>query len=286
MAEGYLFSRAAGVIVGKTGLEEGIAIEGLRVSFRIQKTLERTPNTCDLRIWNLSERTRGLIQGKGLPVLVVAGYEGETGQIFAGDSRTVDHVKEGADWVTRIQCGDGEAAYAAARVSESFGKGTPVVDVILSLVKKLGVKAGNSEKRVRSETRLQFEQLAHGYALQGKVSNELDTLLRAKQLTWSIQDGALQLLGPRELLPGEGVLLDSDHGLIGTPSHGSPPADGKPSLLKARSLLQPVFRPGGRVRLRSSGLRGGGGDYRIERLGIVGDTAGGDWYSDLELSPA
>lgn len=270
-----LFRRVVDLVVGQTRVTQ------LRASFKVEKTLKKEPNTVDVRVWNLAPDTRARLQAKGTPVVIVAGYEGQQAQLFAGDSRTVDHSVEGADVVTRIQCGDGERAYRTTRFSESYGPGTQVVDVVRAVVEKLGINLGNALERVRQlDFRAGFREFPHGFADAGRAVDVLDDLMRSMGLTWSIQDGALQVLAPGEVLASQVISLSHRSGLVGSPIFGSPTEEFTAPLLKVRSLLRPEFKPGGRVAIDSQTIRG---QFRIEKVAHEGDTHGEAWYSDLEV---
>lgn len=280
MAE--LFRRVCTVLVAqpeRTG-DQGVRLEGMRFQFQVVRTLAKEPNTCDLKVTNLAPSTRSLLQGRGCRVVISAGYEDDAAVLFTGDARTVDHRREGTDWVSHFACGDGERAYRLARASRSFAAGTPLATVVREAANALGVGSGNLERALAP---LAGRTLAHGYAMHGQASGQLDVLLRSLGLAWSVQDGALQVLSARESLPGTAVLLEPESGLVGTPEAGSPDAKGAPPVAKVKSLLQPRIRPGSRVDLRSAGLRG---LFRAQRVEHAGDTAGGDWYSSLDLVPA
>jgi hypothetical protein len=80
----------------------------------------------------------------------------------------------------------------------------------------------------------------------------------------------------------EAVLLTPATGLIGSPEHGTPDKKHAASVLKARSLLQPAIKPCKRVVIRSQSISG---TFCVQKVTHHGDTAGGDWYSDLEALP-
>lgn len=253
------------------------------MSFRVAKSTKREPNTCELKIYNLSATTRAGLQGVGVPVILSAGYPGNAAIIFQGQSRTIDHMREGVEWVTRVRCGDGERAYQWAHFAESFAPGTSVADVIRAAAKALGVNTGNLEEQLAAGGfRGGAVQFAHGYTAHGKAALELDGLMRSIGLSWSIQDGALQILRGTDPAPGRAVLLTPDTGLVGSPEHNAPDKKGKPPLIKFRSLLQPQIRCGGTVEIRSAAIRG---QFRVESLDHSGDTASGEWYTSGEVQP-
>lgn len=251
--------------------------EGLRIAFTVNKTTKREPNTCELKIYNLSETTRGKLQGKGAPVTLSAGYGSNAAVIFQGDSRTIDHLREGNTWVTRVRCGDGERVFQWARVSDSFAPGTSVVTVIKAVANALGINLGNLEAELnKGAFRGDLQTFAHGYTAHGKAALELDKLLRSVGLSWSIQDGALQVLRGPNPAPGSAVLLTPATGLIGSPEHEAPDRKGRAPLLRFKSLLQPQIKCGGTVELRASGIKG---QFRVEAVQFTGDSAGTEWYS-------
>jgi hypothetical protein len=108
-------------------------------------------------------------------VILTAGYPGNAAVIFQGDARTIDHVRDGAEWITHIQCGDGERAYQFARFAESFAPGTAIADVIRACARALAINTGNlDEVLAAGGFRGNLTQFAHGYTAHGKASAELD----------------------------------------------------------------------------------------------------------------
>jgi hypothetical protein len=290
-----LFERRVRVIA------DTLEIEGLRAQFKVKKTLRKQPNTCEISISNLNEHSRaGLQKRRRIPVILEAGYVGNLAQIFSGESRFVDQVHEGAEWVTKIQCGDGERAFVYRRVADSFRPGTRVADVINTVVGALGMTATGHLAEIKALA----EQFVGGYSAFGKASSELDHLLKSRGFEWSIQDGQLQILKVGKTSNESVLVLSPSTGLVGSPEHGNPEkdvpldqlsgkeADGSfalsakgvkgPAVLKVKSLLQPGLRPGRKVKVESRGING---FFRIQSVEHTGDTHGGDWYSLCECLP-
>ncbi len=249
---------------------DGILVEGLRMSFKVEKTLTKNPNTCELTITNLSAERRAQLQKHGVRVILRAGYKETVAQIFSGDARTIDHSHDKASWHTKIQCGDGERAFQFARFSETYAPGARVSDVIRDVATALGLDVGNAVAQTRALTG-PLDSFVTGYVAHGRASNVLDELLRSVGLTWSIQDGALQVLSSTEAVPGEGLLISASSGLVGSPEYGNPEKKGGPAPLIVKSLLQPTARCGALIALESESHRG---TYRITKLSHSGDTAG------------
>lgn len=257
------------------GKTDNINEPGMRIQFKIEKSLDKGPNSSEIIVTNLSESRRQSLQTKGQRVLLEAGYRG-TGiqRLFSGDIRTVDHIREKADWETKLKLGDGERAWLYARVSESFAPGTRAADVLKKIANATGLDLGN----VSSKAALIDKVFDQGWSAGGSALRALDQLITALGKTWSIQDGALQILDPYEALDLPIPEITPDTGLIGSPEMGSPPSKGKPALLHFKSLLVAV-KPGGKVRLKSSRYSG---YIRIHKVTFEGDTHGGPWYSTMD----
>lgn len=255
-----------------------LEVTGLRVQFRIEKSLRPEPQKAQVAIWNLSESSRGAVVGKGLLLRLEAGYSDTLALIYQGHTRTTDHQKQATDWVTKFECGTAERAIQFARVSQSFSPGALISDAAKELVRAISKDTKTAEQRLAQLA----EKFASGYASHGNAAAELTRLLSPLGLTWSVQDDRMQILGKDEALPGQAVVLDEDHGLIGTPELGSPVIKGGPSLLKIRSLLDARFSPGCLVQLDSTSRKG---TFKVVNLVHVGDTHGGEWYTELEAVP-
>ena len=249
---------------------------GLRVSLRVDKTNQKEPNKGELTIYNLAPATRAALQVKGWRALVEAGYKG-TGLATAAvlDIRTVDHVRDKADWKTELKGGDGERAFAFAWASKSFAKGTTVGEVLRYCASSLGLSMGNADAQAAK-----LSQALYGsWTVHGTASAELDRICKAVGLMASVQDGVIQVLAPTESVAQSVPLLTPDTGLIGSPEMGSPAEAKKQASLKFKSLFLPQLRPGGRVRIKSARYDG---IFRLLKVQHSLDTHGDDWYSDCE----
>lgn len=281
MAEKFLFKRLVKVIVAnrvaedfKTVVSDVTEITDLRVRFKVKKNGGTEPNTAEVTITNLNIP----IQKKGVKFILQAGYE-DVGisQLFIGDVRTADRVRDGADWNTTLKSGDGERAFRHARVNESFAPGVKIPDVVKTVAGKLGLSLGNLDQKIPNITG-QFNQ---GYVAHGPASVELGKALAAAGYQYSIQDEQLQILkadeGTALMIPD----LSPQSGLIGSPEFGTPEKKGAKPLLKVRCLLNGNIKLKCQVFVRSSRHNG---PVRVEHLEHTGDTAGGDWYTDFEAS--
>lgn len=266
-----LFARSWRVSIGDWQTEK------LRVKFKITKSLEKEPNNLDLQVFNGSDDSRHKLTGAGIPVVVEAGYEGSTGVIFSGVSRTVDHTHPDSEWITHAQCGDGERLYQFAHMNESFGPGTRVADVIRAAVKNLTVGRGNMEDALSRP--LAMEQYLYGFVAFGRAAEILDKATKAAGLTWSVQQGAVQFVKKGEPAQETAFLLSANTGLLGSPDHAPPDKKKKRAVLKCRALLNPQIRPGVIIRLDSLKVKG---DFVCQKVDHSGDSHGNEWFTGIE----
>ena len=266
-----LFSRKVRVQV------DTIAIDGLDVAFDVEKSLSaKTPNSCEIRIWNLNpDHRKGLQELEQVYVNLEAGYASGMSLLFRGDLRDVVSTRDGTDWVTTITSDSGRRA-RKRRLSKSFAPGASVKDVLLAAAKAMGVKLGNTAvktvtAKIKGTSAVKF---FNGYALAGELERELDRLARSCGLEWSIQDDELQFLDQGAPLQEIGIKLTPETGLVGSPEPGNR------GLVQASCLMIPDLYPGRRILLQSEHVKG---IYRVETSKHTGATAERDWYVQLEL---
>jgi len=266
-----LYIRRYSLTIGEEG-KEGREWSDLRVAFSGEHTPKRTANTITLRVYNLSRESRSFIKEK-MKFILEAGYLNDIGMLFRGDITAVSSHKEGSEWVTDIECGDGIEAMKTATIQATIPKGaTP--EKILSAVKgslgglKIGEGFVDSLKAITTKVQ--------GVVLSGSSANELDSLFERNGYTWSIQDEEIQALKEGSATPREAVYLDSSTGLVGSPKSLE---GGK---LEVTALLIHQARPGRALDLNSNEYKGA---YVILKHKFSGDTHSGQWLSVMEVKP-
>jgi len=260
-------------------------ITGLRVSFDINADLKPEPNNSEIKIYNLSERTRGTLQKKGAKVQLTAGYRDNKSLLFLGEIRQVDHLREGPDWVSRLRLGDGDNFYKSKKAF-SFKPGSGTGQVIESLAKMGGgISLGNITEFVKGIPGT-MQTMASGLSGMGEPQKAMSSIADSAGYNMSVQNGALLF---RRKFPKQGdftvqaELLNEDTGLVGSPEHSNPDVkEKKPAVMKAKSLLNPRLRCGYLVKVESNNVKG---TFVITKLTHKGDTHGGDWYTEIEALP-
>jgi hypothetical protein len=254
-------------------------ITGLRVTFQVEKHLGKEPNTCTVTVYNLAEETRQLFQSKPLHVRLEAGYDGETALLFAGDVRWAQSKHVGVDWETVVELADGDRAFRHARITKAFTRGVKARAAVINVIQSMGFAVPAAVRTGFQELDAQY---ASGLALAGASSTELSRLLEPYGLTWSIQDGRVQILRERDVRSDVPIEISADAGMVGTPELAAPEKPGKKPTLTVESLIYPTLTPGGRIDVRSRSIRG---IFKVQKVRHTGDTHGSEWLTSVEAIP-
>lgn len=270
MADVRLFKRSIRVVVST------IEIRDLDMTYQVHRSLKPEPNTAELTILNLNPDHRSALeQMKFAPVQIDVGYEDGTSTLFLGDLRTAMTVHEGPDFITRLSSGDGEKAVKKSRAAITLKKGVARPDTVLEAVaRSIGVGEGNLKQAVDRIKAAGFpNHFSEGAVVSGSAFREMNAICKSLNLTWSIQNNALQILPLGVALAGQAIVVSPNTGMIGSPTVDN---DG---VLHVKTLLIPDLFPGRKLVLESERLKG---QYRVESCSYSGDTSGGDWYIDIE----
>lgn len=275
-----LFDRRVAITVNTTRYTD------IDVAFTIRKSIKPEPNTCEITMWGLNRdrqaeleaiAPRGTKQATvGIPCEIEAGYADDTSLLWRGDLRTVETTDEGPEVITHLTSGDGEKSWKHARLHVSYGPQTSVETSLRAIARSLGVAEGNLSKVV---SRLKVGGSAiwpTGKVFTGAVSRQLMSIARSADLEVSIQDGALQFLDRGKALEGTALKLNSDTGLIGSPSIDNE------GIVTFSTLMIPDLRCGGAVVLDAKRVKG---NYRIIEIEWHGDTSGEDWVANCKGEP-
>lgn len=249
----------------------------LRVAFTASRGISGSPNTFEVKIWNLNQGNRNSIGKELKDVQIEAGYVppeggGNLGIISKGQIRDVQHDRDGPDIITTISCGDGDKAFRKATISKTIPKGTKVSEVVEELYKELekqGIDRG--EWKFPEDDR----ELKRPYSMCGGCTRELDTLGRGNKFYWSIQNGAMEVIPSDGHLSGQ-VLISAQNGMIGSPTITD-------NGIKVKTLLNPEIRPNRTIKVESEVLEMNAEDgiYRVSQVDFSGDNREGDFTADI-----
>lgn len=256
----------------------GLIIENLRVRFKIEKSLDSTPNEAEITVTNCNANTRAFMEAKPLVVKLEAGYDDDLKFLFMGDLRNGYSRVVDADWETVLKVADGDRAYRYARASRSYPKGTSVITALRELAATMGLQLPSD---VATSPVLQA-QFATGRTLHGPARDELTRLLAPYGYHWSTQDGRLQILKDQNAAPGTAFLISQSTGMIKSPEYSVPDKANASATLKTETLLYPELTAGATLQVDSLAISG---FFRINKLTHNGDTHGDDWQTECESTP-
>lgn len=261
-------------------LPNAIIIRGMEIKFKIERSLEPTPNGATIDVFNLADNTRVEFQKKPLRVRLDVGYarQAQLSRLIEGDLMFSGGDRKDGNVITSFTVGDGERSYVEARVSRSLTSGVNIKSVIGEIASSMGLKLPTS---VADATAL-LKQYSGGATLHGPSRDQMTKALRGTGYGWSIQDGALQILRDTDTRAGFAEIVSPSTGLVGSPEYGASHEANKPPVLKFKVVLRPGLVPGGRVKVESAEVNG---FFRLTKIIHTGDFRDNDWYSECESNP-
>ncbi len=296
----------------------GIELGALRVTFEVRRGDTQTPNTADIKVWNLSANTSNQLRGVGgvpefqyLCLKVSYGSQPLT-QIFAGSIKQLRQGRENQkDSYIAITAAAGDGVYNFAPAAFTMAAGRTAQGTVQNLlaVGASAVEAMNTKPIFSSD-----QQLIEGYIpapaldpnrqIRGRVffgawKDEMRDFAKSQDCKWWIDDnGGLTVVPLTSYIPGGTVIVTPSTGLIGVPEQTQ-------NGLSVRVLMNPSIRIGQTIKLDStdinelrlgvdtksfaenSNLRQGAaklnanGIYYVMKAEHFGDTRGNAWYTDL-----
>lgn len=252
--------------------------EGPRMAFEVKRSLGKEPNTCKLKLDNLNDSTRALLDRKPLGLVLAAGYR-DTGPrvLFSGDVMNAFTELKGVNYETIIQVADGGRAYKYGRMRASYKSPVRLDLVLQECARSLGISIPASVLALPQVK----QQLPVGLTLHGPTREVLDTVLDPIGLNWSLQNGKLQIIPDGGIKPGQAYAVNKTTGLIGSPKRSIPTSPKAKSELTCELMLWPEMLPAEQIQLKS---RDFDGTFRIKELEAQGDTFGDDWKTKLKCT--
>lgn len=296
------FGRKISLIVASNS-GDGIDLSKLRIKFSVKRSDTQTPNTADIRVYNVSAETANAIFSELSPkrgadillitrgqVILQAGYESNYGVIFKGNIKQIIRGRESAtDTFIDIIAGDGQNAYNFAVVNKTLAAGATIKDQVDASVQSMnsrGVTAGQIAD-------MPPEQLPRGKVMYGTAKQYLRNAANSNNQSWSIQDEQVTFVSNKSYLPGEAVNVNSKTGMIGTPQQTT-------EGVNVKCLLNPKISLGGRIFLNNASVellkvnqavagspanfpapQDADGYYYVLVAEHQGDTRGVEWYTTM-----
>ncbi len=272
------------------GYNDSNARYGLRVGFKVQRSITPVADTAMVRVYNLSPASRAELAQRNIYLTgqaprylqIRAGYEQTAGAIFNGAIVRVVNVREGPDWVTEIE-GNAALAQALANTKEkswSSAAGVSAKTIVRELFQ--ATELGNPVFSVEATTRMAGVFL-ESFVAEGSAYESIRRVLDAMGLTWSVGIDGVTVLKPGHpkdatVLPKPFLLSEDFGGMVGAPKVTDMGAE-------IRTLIDPRVTPGTLLDVSSETLDastpGLASRFTVWSMDIVGDTHADDWYSNI-----
>jgi len=297
---------------------KGLELGALRCVFEVKRGDSQTPNSCDVRVYNLSEATANqLMKSKnGVPeftqlTLRAAYGDQPLAQIFWG---SITQIRKGREdqknSYVAITAADGDEPYNFSPTAFALAAGAipagPITQIIADMARfafgNPQQTSQNGQPLSQGYTAPQFKnnntRAVKGRTFYGNCKDVLRKIADQNDCRWSIQDGQVVFTPKTGYIPEPPVLITPATGLIGVPELTQ-------TGLKVRVLLNPAIKIARTIKLQSNsvntfryGLGLGEGDtnlflqqgagkqnadglYYVMRIDHNGDSRGAPWYTDL-----
>lgn len=250
---------------------------------------------------DITTTTRTLVTTPITQLTIEAGYVDQgvdvLSTIYNGEAHRVHHTKNNPGWTTVLESTDGLSAFDST-VTMSHAPNTSIVKVLEDLATQMKVNLSAATKTALATHSLKsaFDTFLNGYSAAGSGKSIARRLAQSLDVEIHIRNGEMTV-AHRDMTDGNAVLLSAGSGLIGSPERvidnsigppklglrskaAKPEASQVPPSVQARSLLNGDLMPGSLVQLKASQFSG---NYKIQNVLHSGDSAQGDWFSDVDL---
>lgn len=289
------YLRKATLIIGDD--EEALDLSEMRFRFAIRRGDNQTPNSCDVRIYNLSQTTAQKIKKEFTRVLLQAGYEGNFGTIFDGTIKQIRRGRENpTDTYIDVTAADGDSAYNYSVTSISLAAGqTAPANAIETIIRGMAMH-GVSKGYVPDN--LPGAPLPRGEVFYGMSKDKLRYLASASDAAWSIQESKVDFIPLTSYKPSDEIpVITAATGMIGLPEQTQ-------NGIRVRVLLNPMMKIGQLIKIDNKSILqmrysmnntvegqqltealghklDDDGFYYVMIADHTGDTRGNAWYTDI-----
>jgi hypothetical protein len=244
---------------------DGITLEvrpPMRIVFDANKSIYGGLNKCTVTIYNLRESTRLRLikspeQNKLVKFSLRVGYQGLLRDVFRGQVLRGESIRDGVDYVTRLESLDGGFDLQNTAVSKTVrGKGNAIAQAVEGSQTSVGAITQQSD-------------LIRPRVMVGNMIKVIGDLVEPGQ-DWYIDDGQLNIIKPNEVIKGFTPVVTAQSGLISTPTR-------EQGLIEFESLINPSIKIGRLIELQSVTAPQLNGRHKVEEINYKGDLDGGDW---------
>lgn len=290
------YLRKASLIIGQSDASRGaIDLSTLRFTFKIKRGDVQTPNTADVRIYNVAPNTALAIEKEYVRGVIQAGYDGNYGIIFDGLIKQVRRGRESStETYLDITLADGDAAYNYSMSAFALAAGSTPKDEISEILKEMalnGVAGGYIPEKLAGRPR------PRGKSVYAMSRDQMRDIAFNTATSWSIQDGKLNLIPITAYIPGEIPVITAATGMLGLPEQTQ-------NGIRVKVLLNPNIKIGQAIKLDNASIQryryslgvldqgtnetlklqiktNNDGLYYVMQAEHNGDTRGQEWQTDI-----
>ena len=255
---------------GAKGFEIGDGDRPLHISFSCEKADTESANSAKVSLWNLSPEHLAELNKTDCTVSLRAGYGSVMPLIFTGVVTFAKTSQDGSDMLTELEVVDNRVELRDTFVSLSYQGTVNCRKLIEDVAAQMGVAVSFSYNA-------SFKDIPNGYSYVGGVSGVLKKACDTSGLTWSINNGVLQIKKPRDTMNREVYEISAETGLIGSPERvqisGKSDNDGQYGW-DIEYLMNAAIDVDDYIYLNSANVKG---YFRVYSVTIEGDNLGDSW---------
>lgn len=273
--------RLAAGQAGGTGFEIGETSKTqpvpLHVNFSLQKSDLETQNTGRVTVWNLNKSQLAVLNEKDCVVSLRAGYGNQIPLIFAGIVSYVCTSLDSADRKTEIEVIDNLVEVRDTYVTVSYNGTVNWKTIFDDVAAQMGVAISYSYNA-------EFVDIANGFSFVGLARDIMTKGCKCCNLSWSLQNGVMQVKRPGDVMSKEVFVLSPDTGLLGIPARVVLTQEDATATNQlgwdVEYFLNGAINIDDYVKLESETVTG---FFRVYSLEISGDNVSGDWICKARL---
>jgi hypothetical protein len=186
------------------------------VVMQIDRSLKGSSlSNASVTIYNLAQQTRNILykdiytDQKYWQIIIKAGYGNNLYEVFRGNIQQAYSYKEKTEWITKLDCFDGNYQVQNGFVNETIASGTSLSDIIPRVVSTMpNLISGLFGKPVQDA-----DISVRGNVLVGNSYDEIQRLTGGNAF---ISGEKIHVLGDNEVLPGDVFFLGPDKLDVGT----------------------------------------------------------------------
>jgi len=271
----------------------------MRIRFLVTQTMLQTPKTAEIRVYNLSDETVARITGGGVqshgngaegkPIVLNAGYQGNSGAIFSGTVKKAQSGRENpTDTFVDFYCAE-EQGHNWAIVNKTFAAGSKQqdhVDEVLRVMKPFGIIKGTIDG-------LSKTPYPRAVSLYGMARDVMRNIAHSNDASWFIDNGKLHHIPTKsDGDSGSAFTLNANTGLIGRPVEteggiivtaliNPQYAQNKQLIISQKSINRAPWQQNTDSLNNQTVLGTDDGTYVILAIEWRGDTRGNEYYATM-----